>query len=415
MSYLDANGNTVVDPARLVSSDTLTLRQPVMSPIVKLGNGAGNTAATALNVNVATDTVNFQLRSCNTNGLAPAYSVRITDVLASQLNETSITPPVVAVGGTIISAGTYSYNPPTTRGGSMIFVLNTPVNPGQCVTVDYNIGFYTDFGPNQTWNNSATLNEYWSLPALSGQRYAPTGSSQFYMTNMMTVTPLTKTLVSPASPAEATIGETVTYQITVPGTPVNASLSNVIITDSLNSVLTYVTATVAAPFTLTDTTAGQNVSLTIAQIPAGQQAVITLTARVANNTSANAGTSIVNTASYIYDNIPVGAVTSGASSPLTIVEPSVTVAKTVANVTQPGAAPKAGDILRYTVNLTAASGANFSSAFDAGLVDTLSLGLEYQAGTATVNGTGNTITNPAVIGDGVTTPDPHLGPCRFDR
>ncbi len=96
--------------------------------------------------------------------------------------------------------------------------------------------------------------------------------------------------------------------------------------------------------------------------------------------------------------------TSGTSSPLTIVEPSVAVAKSVANVTQPGTAPKAGDILRYTVTLTAASGANFSSAFDTGLVDSLSLGLAYQAGTASVNGTGNTITNPTVIGDGSTTP-----------
>ncbi len=200
LSYLDAGGNTVVDPARLVSSDTLTLRQPVMSPIVKLGNGAGNTAATPLNVNVATDTVHFQLRSCNTTGLAPAYSVKLTDVLASQLNETSITPPVVAVGGTTLTAGTgYTYTAPAARGGSMIFVLNTPVNPGQCVTVDYNIGFHTDFGPNQIWNNSATLNEYWSLPAQSGQKYAPTGSSQFYMTNKVSVTPLAKARGSPAA------------------------------------------------------------------------------------------------------------------------------------------------------------------------------------------------------------------------
>ena len=121
-------------------------------------------------------------------------------MLATQLNETSITAPVVAVGGTTLTAGTdYLYTAPTGSGGSMIFVLSTPVNPGQCVTIDYNIGFRTDFGPNQTWNNSATLNEYWSLPATSGQKYAPTGSSQFYMTNKVSVTPLSKTLVTPAS------------------------------------------------------------------------------------------------------------------------------------------------------------------------------------------------------------------------
>ena len=408
LSYLDAGGNTVVDPARLVSSDALTLRQPVMSPIVKLGNNASNTAATPLNVNVATDTVHFQLRSCNTNGLAPAYSVRLTDVLASQLNESSITPPVVAVGGTTLVAGAgYAYTAPAARGGSMLFVLTTPVNPGQCVTVDYNIGFHNDFGPNQTWNNSASLNEYWSLPAASGQQYTPAGSAQFYMTNNVSVAPLVKTLVSPVSPAEATIGETVTYHITAPGMPVNASLSNVVITDTLHTALAYVSATATlngAPLAITTTQSGQTLTWALGTIPAGQQAVITLTVRVANNSAANAGTSIVNTASYSYTGIPAGAVTSGASGPLTIVEPSATIAKTVSNVTQPGAAPKAGDVLRYTVSLTAASGANFSSAFDAALVDTLSLGLAYQAGTSTVNGAGNAITDPTVNGDGSTTP-----------
>ncbi len=408
LSYLDANGNTVVDPARLVSSDTLTLRQPVMSPIVKLGNGAGNTAATPLNVNVATATVHFQLKSCNTNGLAPAYGVKLSDVLASQLNESSITPPVVAVGGTTLIAGAdYTYTPPAGRGGTMNLVLNKAVNPGQCVTVDYSIGFHTDFGPNQIWNNSATLNEYWSLPAQSGQKYAPMGSSQFYMTNKVSVTPLAKTLVSPVSPAEATIGQEAVYQITVPSVAISAALDNVVVSDTLHGALEYASATAilnGAPLTITTTQSGQALTLSLGAIPAGQQVIITLHTRVANNTTAQAGVSFTNTASYTYTNIPAGSVTSGASAPLTIVEPSVTVAKTVANVTQPGVAPKAGDVLRYTVTLTAASGANFSSAFDAGLVDTLSLGLAYQAGTATVNGTGNTITNPTVIGDGSTIP-----------
>ncbi len=102
--------------------------------------------------------MNFQLTSCN-NGLAPAYNVQLTDLLASQLNETSITTPVVAVGGTTLIAGTdYTYTPPAGRGGTMNFVLSTPVNPGQCVTIDYTIGFHTDIAAaDQTWSNSATL------------------------------------------------------------------------------------------------------------------------------------------------------------------------------------------------------------------------------------------------------------------
>ena len=400
LSYLDAGGNTVVDPARLVSSDTLTLRQPVMSPIVKLGNGAGNTPATPLNVNVASETVHFQLRSCNTNGLAPAYGVKLSDVLASQLNESSITPPVVAVGGTTLTAGAgYTYTAPTTRGGSMVFVLDTPVNPGQCATVDYTAGFHTDFGPNQTWNNSASLNEYWSLPAQSGQKYAPTGSSQFFMINKVSVTPLAKVVVTPTS-GEVTIGEEAVYRITVPSVAVSAALDNVVVSDTLHTALAYASATATlngAPLTITTAQAGQTPTWALGTIPAGQQAIITLHTRVANTTTAQADVSFTNTASYTYTNIPAGSVTSGTSGPLTIVEPSVTVAKSV----NPATPPTAGDILTYTVNLTAASGANFSGAFDTTAVDTLSLGLAYVAGTARVGGVA---VEPGIAGDGVTTP-----------
>ena len=81
----------------------------------------------------------------------------------------------------------------------------------------------------------------------------------------------------------------------------------------------------AGPLTITTSQSGQTLTWTLGTIPAGQQAVITLYARVANNTQANAGTSVTNTASYTYTDIPAGSVTSGTSGPLTIVEPSVTV------------------------------------------------------------------------------------------
>ena len=406
LGYQDAAGATVTDPARLVSSDTLTVRQPVMSQIVKLGNGAANTAGTPLNVNVATETVHFQLKSCNTDGQAPAYGVKFTDLLASQFDEGSISAPVVAVGGSTLAAGTgYSYTPPAGRGGSMLFVLNAPVAPGQCATVDYNVGFHTDFGPNQSWSNRATLDEYWSLPAQSGQKYVPTGSSSFYLINKVEVTPLKKALVSPLNPAEATIGEEAVYRITVPGVPVSAALDSVVVTDTLHGALSLVSSAASlngAPLTVSPTQTGQTLTWSLGTIPAGQQAVITLTTRVANNASANSGTAVANSASYSYTDIPAGAVTRGASDPLSLIEPNLAVSKTVANVTRPGAPPQGGDVLRYTVTLAATSGVNFSSAFDAELVDSLSAGMAYQAGSATLNGTA--IANPAVNGDGGSTP-----------
>src|SRR5690606_30110106 len=96
------------------------------------------------------------------------------------------------------------------------------------------------------------------------------------------------------------------------------------------------------------------VRLAIAQIPAGQQAVVRLTARVANNAQANAGDVIVNSASYTFRLSPEGSDLeggAGTADPVRIVEPRLELAKTVVNLSNPGAAPVAGDTLRYTVTL----------------------------------------------------------------
>ena len=89
---------------------------------------------------------------------------------------------------------------------------------------------------------------------------------------------------------------------------------------------------------------------------------------------------------------------------LTVKEPSLGLAKSVANVTNPGNPPQAGDILRYTLTFNAAGGAagdNFSDAHDLRIEDSLSLGLVYN-GNPTVDGAGNAIGVPVVTGDGVT-------------
>ena len=80
------------------------------------------------------------------------------------------------------------------------------------MTIDYSTGFHTDFGANQLWSNNATLDLYGSLPAAAGQSFTPSGSAQFYMTNLVSVEALDKSLITPAS-GEATIGEQAVYRI----------------------------------------------------------------------------------------------------------------------------------------------------------------------------------------------------------
>jgi uncharacterized repeat protein (TIGR01451 family)/fimbrial isopeptide formation D2 family protein len=278
------------------------------------------------------------------------------------------------------------------------------------VVIDYDIGFYTDFGANQIWNNSATVGEYWSLPAQSGQRYGPVGPATFSMQNVATTEPPAKTIIAPAS-GEVTIGEEVVYRITVPGAPVNAALYDVAVTDVLDANLEYVGATEVSGngFTLVDNSVlPSQVSLSISQIPAGQQAVIELRVRVRNIASAQEGVSFTNTALYTYAETPGGATLGGGSATtaaIRIIEPLLSAAKSVINVTNPGNPPQAGDILRYTLVFTAAGGAagdDFADAFDLRIDDSLSLGLTY-AGNPTVDGAGNTISAPTISGDGVTT------------
>ncbi|WP_303906204.1 isopeptide-forming domain-containing fimbrial protein [Thiohalomonas denitrificans] len=398
----------------LNTSASVTAQQPVMSTVTKLGNGAANTDASPLAVNVASDTVQFRLESCNTTGLAPAYNVQLTDLLATQLDETSIVGPTVTINGAPATDGVnYDYAPPAVRGGSLVIDLIDAVNPGQCVTAVYDIGFYTDFGPNELWSNSITLDEYWSLPMQSGQVYGLVGPAEFWMTNQATIDPPSKVLTSAS---EATIGEEVTYEIRVPANPANAALYDLVVSDPLHGSLEYLGATEISgnALSLTDNTDATvtptKVNLVIDQIPAGQQAVIEITARVANNAAANAGTSFNNSVSYTYAITDGGAANPGGSytttDPLTIVEPELAITKQVANVTNPGAAPNPGDILRYSVSFTAGGGEagdDFSDAFDLLIEDSLSLGLAYQNGTASVDG-GNTITDPGTNGgDGVST------------
>lgn len=433
LAYLDGAGNPVVDPTRLEDTADLTVWQPVMSAVSKTGNKPAeppstNTISTPLNVNVTTDTVQFQVESCNTTGLSPAYSVQLSDVLATQLDEGWVTPtspsfipPVVTVNGVVLTAVIdYTYTPPAGRGGTMQIELLTAVNPGQCATLDYEMGFHTDFPPTQTWSNNVTLDEYWSLPTSSGQQYIPLGSAQFFMTNLIGIAPLSKIVSSPVS-GEITIGEEAVYTITVPATLVNAALNDVIITDTLHLALEYIDATAIAVDNvgtptgnnvgLIATTVGPDVTLTIPTILADEQVIITLRTRLANNADAKAGVSFTNTATYTYSD-PLNTSSGrsvpefGISAALLIVEPTVAIAKTVVNTSNPGNAPNPGDILTYSLTFTASGGANFSDAFDLRIDDELSLGLAYQTGTRTVNGSGNTIGDPDInpTGDGITIP-----------
>jgi uncharacterized repeat protein (TIGR01451 family) len=301
LSYVDApvlNGSAVLD-----------LYQPVITQVTKVTRNGFTSPAV---VNVVSDTMAFRLEACNT-GSAPAYSIAVTDQLATQLDETSIANLVVYANGATLTAGSdYTYTPPAVRGGTMNFLLITTVNPGECLIIDYDIGFHSDFGPNQTWNNSVVVDSYWSLPAQSGQLYGPVGPAVFVMTNTTTIEPPAKTIVTPAS-ALAAIGDLIVYRVTVPSTPMNAAMHDVRILDNLSASAadlvfigvtrvsgsqpwTPVNTGSATDLVIEDTTSGID-------IPAGEQIAIDITVMLADTPTNVSGLVFNNTTSYTYNQI----------------------------------------------------------------------------------------------------------------
>lgn len=408
LSY--AGGDPDAFPERLTATETIEIRQPQMRAINKVdaGNGRVGTGTTAdpYQVDLATDEMTFRVSSCN-DGLAPAYGVVIADLLAPEFDENGLSsnPPVVKIGTEVLSEGSdYTYIPPE-RGGEMRIELldDTSVNPDECVTVDYNIGFHTDLTVSKSWSNEARLPEYWSLPlSETGRLYSLVDPAQVWMTNLVSDEQLLKTLTGPT---EATIGDEVVYRITVPAVPMNTALDEVAVTDTLHGALEYVGSSAVdgsgSEVVLTDNTEMPGkVKLGAGHIAAGEQVIITLRARVANNDEANAGVTFTNTASYTYAGMPDGLNTASTSGPLTIVEPLVRVQKDVSE-TSPGA----GDILTYTLTFAAegsGEGDNYSSAFDLAIEDTMGPGLAYLSGSATVNG--EALSDPVITGDGVSEP-----------
>ncbi|MDJ0818452.1 MAG: SdrD B-like domain-containing protein [Desulfobacterales bacterium] len=133
---------------------------------------------------------------------------------------------------------------------------------------------------------------------------------------------------------------------------------------------------------------------------------IVYSARINNDAVTDGGDTLQNSVVVNHTHGETGALVAltDTTAALTVVEPSLGLAKFVANVTNPGNPPQAGDILRYTLTFNAAGGGpgdNFSDAHDLRIEDSLSLGLVYY-GNPTVDGAGNTIGAPVVTGDGIT-------------
>ncbi|WP_020413195.1 isopeptide-forming domain-containing fimbrial protein [Microbulbifer variabilis] len=382
----------------LQDSADITILQPVIDSLTKTD---ATWPSSHMNVDPANDVMQFTLHACN-SGLAPAYDLSLTDDLATQMDQASIANLQVTLDGTLLTQGTeYTYTAPGNRGDDMQFTFLVPVEAGACLDINYEIGFYTDIGGGENWVNTFTVNEFWSLPAKSGEQYAPVplGTPYPMGTVATTVTAPQKTLQSAAT---AAVGEEVVYRIQVPGSATTSAIYDVVITDVLDPSLELIQLQEINGRAFTDNTTNNNIALTLDIIPAGAVAIFELRARVANNATAQAGHNFNNEASYSYAATSGGVIQAGGTGTaptLTIVEPDLSATNSVANQTNPGNDPDAGDILRFTLDLTAAGNPENAAAYDLLVREQLSLGLAFVPGSVIFAGVAQA--DPTVSGDGI--------------
>lgn len=359
---------------------------------------------------VAGDVIRYTITLASEGGInaSDAFDISLTDSLSPGLVYAG--NPVVSGTGNTLGAPVVSGDGSAATPQTLVWSLadgNADIDlaEGTSVQVSYDVRVLAGVLADQQLTNTVVARWTGLDAANPNERTGTDGVGQLndYVTAPVSSVVLTpgarpaKQLVAPAT-GLATIGEEVVYSLTVPSAPSSATLYDVAVTDVLDGNIEFVSATVTgvSGATTTASTATQ-MNATIPQIPAGQQATIELRVRVRNIATAQQGVLVSNTVSYTYAKAAGGTSVTPLVSPTAtfiIVEPALAVAK---SGDRTGA--KGGDVVRYTVNLTAAAAADASDAFDLRLVDTLAPGLEY-VGNPTVSGSGNTIGAPQVTGTG---------------
>jgi len=437
MNYQDVNGAppSGLPLSRLTSTVNLDVQQPIIF-LADLTKVRRNGVSMSGNPVVPNEVMDFRLEACNV-GTAPAYNLILEDVLPQYFNDivtpanssplldlATLTVPVVYINGVVVTDGAeYIYTPPPvtitnpTEILRISFTDTGPLPAGQCATVEFDIAVHNLIKDQLNWNNTLQLIEYYSLPAVDAN--ADVLERQIYdaqgpvLYNMNTVVPIinpNKDLITPVGPDyEATIGQTITYQIRVPGDPspapppvggpMQVNMFNVDIFDQLSTNVTLVnplTDVVLDPasqytggFTVS-VSAGNLMTINVPLIPfdgtlavpGTQQAIFNVTVRV-NNDALTSSTIAPITAPFGNStNYSFGGLTTGIGSTandVVIVEPQLTLdSKLGENLTQLNPADtNAGDVIRYTLEINSLAGLAYSDAFDVNIIDQLSASLQF--------------------------------------
>ena len=336
----------------------------------------------------AGDTLTYTVRFTN-SGDSTAYDVTALDTMAQGVIFGSITSCNYFNGASTSPIG---FTQPTAGIVSVPFDSDIPGNwdiPATA-TDSYIECIYTGVAQNTMVLNGSHTNsidaDWTSLDGVNAneRNYSDTVSNNMDGTQDTATATFTTGVVtlskSDGGITQRTIGDSITYTITVGGANVLGTLRSLVVTDTLPAGLIYDGGVVFSGFSTSPVpTFGTNngsvaVVLTFNfgdTVKSADNATITFNAHVADVTG-NARTVVkTNSVSASYLNVAGTTVNLGpATDAFTIIEPVITTTKSVS----PTANVKAGDTLTYTVRFT---NSGDSTAYDVTALDTMAQGVIF--------------------------------------
>ncbi|MCP5479363.1 MAG: isopeptide-forming domain-containing fimbrial protein [Rhodanobacteraceae bacterium] len=350
-----------------------TTNHPLTDPTVTIAKSADPVSGTSV-----------------TAGQLLTYTVTVTVANSATLSDVVVSDTLGAglTFGTVTVPGSFTAN---TAGNPLLFTLPAGAVPGT-YAVEYTATVDTD----------ATVSVGNAITATGGGDPGdpgapdPTCSTPGGCTTNHPLTDPTVTIAKSADPVSGTsvtAGQLLTYTVTV--TVANsATLSDVVVSDTLGAGLTFGTVTVPGSFTAN--TAGNPLLFTL---PAGAVPgtyAVEYTATVDTDATVSVGNAITATGGGDPGDPgapdPTCSTPGGCTTNHPLTDPTVTIAKSADPVS--GTSVTAGQLLTYTVTVTVANSATLS---DVVVSDTLGAGLTF--GTVTVPGsfTANTAGNPLLF------------------
>ncbi len=393
-------------------------------------------SATPTNV-VGGQTVTYTLTAANAASASVLHDAWAVDCLPSGLTFGAYGTP--AQGTTVTP--TPGNGTPCAAGTTQVEWNVGDVAPGASPTLRYTATVTPAATGRQTFTNTAIL----TGDSLAGTRSGPTDPGNvngrlYTKTASQTIRVLGANLVKSASPTAATIGQTVTY--TVVGT-LNANVSyfnlsgidtlpagldptsiQLVSESCLNQDGTTCVLPVPTPLTPVASGAATEIGLLFGNVAGETQArIITVaySARVADVAAAKAGATLTNSAHIAWDNTAKTPPTSAnatfdqksstASAPVTVIEPSLTITKSVDDTTV-----EPGQTFDYTLTAINAATATTSAAYNVTVSDAVPSGVVVDptsisdggvlSGASAATGAGGTVswTIPGPVDPGASVP-----------